>query len=152
MRMPLKSMSDWPALQMNWCATGRAWEHPGGIQRQARLLLQAHRWTKLWVQKYHIRKKPAERRQVNGTSYQRLALPLRSWSNVMESWLFLHDRIVGDCENCSSHPMKDGHAAKPWSREFRKQVLPKFKRPGTMPERQKPLPCYRCTTGWLHYF
>lgn len=50
-----ESMTDWPVLQMNWCATGRAWEHPRGIQRQAHLLLQAHHWTELCVQKHHFR-------------------------------------------------------------------------------------------------
>lgn len=87
--------------------------------------------------------------EADGTSHLWRGLPLRSWSSVTESWLFLHDWIVGEHENCSSHPMKDGHAAKPWSREFRKQVLPKFKRPGTMPERQKPLSRYRCTTSGI---
>lgn len=61
------------------------------------------------------------------------SLPLRSWSSVMESWLSLHDWIGGEPENFSSHLMKDGHAANPWSKEFRKQVLPKFNSPGTIP-------------------
>lgn len=57
----------------------------------------------------------------------------------MDSWLSLHDWIMAEPENVSNHLMKDGHAAKPWSKEFRKQVLPKFNRPGTMPEKHKPL-------------
>lgn len=62
-----------------------------------------------------------------------LYIPLRSWSSVVDSRLSLHDWIIGDPEKFSSHLMNDGHAAKPWSKEFRKQVLPRFNRPGTIP-------------------
>lgn len=58
---------------------------------------------------------------------------LRSWSSVVDSWLSLQDWIEGRAANFSSHLMNDGHAAKPWSNEFRKQVFPKFKRPGAIP-------------------
>lgn len=51
----LKSMISWPVLQMSWCATCRAWEHPIGSQRQAHLPLQAHRWTELCVQRHHFK-------------------------------------------------------------------------------------------------
>lgn len=63
-------------------------------------------------------------------------VPLRSCNSVVDSWLSLHDWITGEPENFSSHLMNDGHAAKPWSKEFRKQVLPRFNRPGTIPDRE----------------
>lgn len=63
-------------------------------------------------------------------------IPLRSCNSVMDSWLSLHDWMKGEAENFSSHLMNDGHAAKPWSKEFRKQVLPRFSRPGTIPDRK----------------
>lgn len=56
----------------------------------------------------------------------------RSPRREVDSWFSLDDLIIGDWENFSSHMINDGHAAKPWSKEFKKQVLPKFKRPGTI--------------------
>lgn len=35
--------------------------------------------------------------------------------------------------NSSSHLMNDGHEDRPCSREFMKQVFPRFSRPGTRP-------------------
>ena len=66
-------------------------------------------------------------------------IPLSSWSSVLDRWLSLLDWIIGESENFSSHLTKDGHAAKPWSNELRKQVLLKFNRPGTIPERKHKL-------------
>lgn len=57
----------------------------------------------------------------------------------MDSWLFLQDWSVAEPENFSNHLMKDGHAANPWSNEFRKQVFPRFNSPGTMPEKHNAL-------------
>lgn len=66
-----------------------------------------------------------------------LVLPFRSCNRVLDSWLSLHIWLMGESEIFSSQQMKDGHAAKPWSKEFRKQVFPKFNRPGTIPKKEK---------------
>lgn len=66
-----------------------------------------------------------------------LVLPFRSCKRVLDTWLSLHTWFTGESEIFSSQQMKDGHAAKPWSKEFRKQVFPKFNRPGTIPRKEK---------------
>lgn len=66
-----------------------------------------------------------------------LVSPFRSCSRVADSWFSLHALFMGESKTFSSQQMKDGHAAKPWSKEFRKQVFPKFNRPGTIPEKEK---------------
>lgn len=81
-------------------------------------------WLQLWFQREKSRKKS-------------LVLPFRSCNRVLDSWLSLHILFMGESEIFSSQQMKDGHAAKPWSREFRKQVFPKFNRPGTIPKKEK---------------
>lgn len=86
------------------------------------------------VRKYEAWKKPACLLHSNITAW--CYIPLRSWSSVVDSWLSLHDWTAGEPANFSSHLMKDGHDANPWSNEFRKQVLPKFNKPGTIPERK----------------
>lgn len=72
-----------------------------------------------------------------GEKKKSLALPFRSCNRVLDSWLSLHIWFMGVSEIFSSQQMKDGHAAKPWSKEFRKQVFPKFNRPGTIPKKEK---------------
>ena len=127
---------------MNWCATCTVWEHPGGIRHPGHLPPQGRHWTELSArkqkhrpcQKYEAWKKTACLLHFNITTW--CYIPLRSWSSVVDSWLSLHDWTAGEPENFSSHLMKDGHDANPWSNEFRKQVLPKFNKPGTIPERK----------------
>lgn len=78
--------------------------------------------------------------------------PFRSWSSVVDSWLSLQD-WTGRPENFSNQLIKDGHAAKPWSKEFKKQVLPRFRRPGTIPVKKhnhyKITVIHTYTPSWL---
>lgn len=66
---------------------------------------------------------------------ENVSVPLRSCSRVTDR-CWCSCSVVYCVVNSSSHLMKEGQEDKPWSREFMKHVLPRFRRPGTSPAKR----------------
>lgn len=70
---------------------------------------------------------------------ENVSVPLRSCSKVTDRYWCSRDfscSVLYCAVNSSSHLMKEGQEDKPWSREFMKHVLPRFRRPGTSPAKR----------------